>query len=165
LIVFSAAVVVVALSFLFQGGSAGDSDAADAQARISTVVVNDVRVRVSLAQTTEERNRGLGGWPSLEANEGMLFLFPKAQPLAFWMKDMLFPIDMIWIRDRLVVDVSRDVPLPEPGRSLPTYSPTEPADAVLEVLAGFAKAHGVAAGMPVEYFCLAPGIDADPAPC
>ena len=76
----------------------------------------------------------------------MLFLLADDSP-SFWMKGMRFPLDIVWIKDGRVVDVSADVPPPRgPNAPLPTYSPDRPANRALEVNAGWAADHGVAAG-------------------
>lgn len=111
-----------------------------------------VIVRVELAQTAEERARGLGGYAPLGAGEGMLFVFPEAGRHSFWMKGMTFALDIIWIRDGQVIHVLADVPPPRPGTAdseLPLYTPPAAARYVLEVPAGFAARWGIQAGSRV----------------
>jgi uncharacterized protein len=96
-----------------------------------------IRVSVEVARTPAARARGLSGHAPLGEDEGMLFLFDEADRYGFWMKDMLFPIDIIWIRDGVV------------DGALPSYAPREPADTVLEVRAGFAADRGVVPGLSV----------------
>lgn len=110
----------------------------------------NVAVKVEVADTPQTREKGLSGRESLAAGEGMLFIFPAPDTYIFWMKDMKFPIDIIWIRDREIVDIITDVPVPVPNQELSTYFPKFPADKVLEAGAGFAAAHGLRVGMPVE---------------
>jgi uncharacterized membrane protein (UPF0127 family) len=92
--------------------------------------------------------RGLGGRQSLPDDRGMLFVFPESGLHAFWMKDMLIPIDIIWISaEGQVVDVQ--TAQPEPGVADPQlkrYNPSGPARYVLEVRAGLAAEKGVRAG-------------------
>ena len=91
---------------------------------------------------------GLGGRQSLPDDRGMLFVFPEAGRHAFWMKDMLIPIDIIWISaEGRVVDVQ--TAQPEPGVADPQlkrYIPSGEAKYVLEVRAGLAAEKGVRAG-------------------
>ena len=111
-----------------------------------------VIVRVELAQTAEERARGLGGHAPLGADEGMLFVFPEPGRHSFWMKGMTFALDIIWIQDEQVVYVLPDVPPPRPGTpdsELPIYTPPAAANYVLEVPAGFAARWGIQAGSRV----------------
>ncbi len=121
---------------------------------------NDTVVYARLALTQEQRTKGLSGTPKLEADEGMIFVYATADLNPFWMKDMLFPLDMLWINENKVVDLKANVPAPEPGQSdfsLPIYMPSAPANFVLEVNAGWAEAHGVAVGSPVQ-ITLPPGV-------
>jgi uncharacterized membrane protein (UPF0127 family) len=119
----------------------------------SAVAMIDERisVRVEVADTDYTRERGLSGHAPLAADEGMFFIFNTASRNAFWMKEMLFPLDIIWIRENEIVDITTDVPPPTDfSQPLPLYRPMVPADKVLEVQAGFAKEHGLRLGMPVE---------------
>ena len=116
------------------------------------VVVLDERVRVSVdvVDTPATRERGLSGRPSLAAHEGMLFLFGHPGPQAFWMKEMRFDIDILWIRGDKLIGVAADARRPTPGAGLPLYRSPEPCDRVLEVLAGSAKRWGLAIGDAVR---------------
>jgi uncharacterized membrane protein (UPF0127 family) len=110
------------------------------------VHVGEATVLADIADDAESRQRGLSGRERLAADEGMLFLLPNDSP-SFWMKGMRFPLDIVWIRDGRVVDVSADVPPPRgPDAPLPTYSPDRPANRVLEVNAGWAEDHGIRRG-------------------
>jgi hypothetical protein len=92
--------------------------------------------------------RGLGGRESLPDDRGMLFVFPEPGRHTFWMKDMLIPIDIIWISaDGRVVDVQTARPEPGvPDPQLRRYNPNGEAKYVLEVRAGLAAEQGVQAG-------------------
>lgn len=115
-----------------------------------TVQVGDAPpIRVTVAATSASRERGLSGRAGLGENEGMLFLFPNAARHSFWMKDMRFPIDILWLENGVLVDLTTDVPVPGDGLPLAHYSPLTPVSAVLEVPAGYAKRHKLAPGMPV----------------
>ncbi len=114
------------------------------------VVIGDgLKVQVEVASTAQTREKGLSGRDGLEPGQGMLFIFLRPDKYTFWMKDMKFPIDILWIRDSELVDISTDVPVPVPGEELPHYFPMTPADKVLEVPAGFARANGLKTGMSV----------------
>ena len=114
------------------------------------VIDGRIRVRVEVADTMLAQERGLSGHAPLAADEGMVFLFDRPEKYAFWMKDMTFPIDIIWIMDGAIADITPDVPVPTPGVSLPTFAPKVPVDTVLEVNAGFARQHGLRIGLPVQ---------------
>lgn len=116
-----------------------------------TLSVGDTTVRVELARTPEERSKGLSGRAGIRAEEGMLFLFETKGFHQFWMKEMQFPIDIIWINDNKVVDISPNIPPPKEGETtLRLYRPKSPVDKVLEVQANFALSHGVSVGDKIE---------------
>lgn len=119
-------------------------------------------IRAEVAESFEARARGLSGRRHLPEGHGMLFVYPRAARHGFWMPDMHFDLDIVWIRGDRVVDVTRNVPHDPPGREggdLPVYRPAEPADRVLEVPAGTAARHGWGPGHAVEVERLPPADD------
>jgi hypothetical protein len=117
----------------------------------SAVVVHGekgpVRVSVELATTPQEQARGLMWRERLEPDHGMLFVFEEEEPLSFWMKNTPLPLDIIYIdRDGVVVSIARDT-IPFSTATIPSHAP---AKYVLEVVAGFARRHGVELGTKVE---------------
>lgn len=98
-------------------------------------VINSGSITAEIADTSAKRELGLGQREELAPRHGMYFPFPTTYKWVFWMKDMHFPIDAIWIKDGVVVDVTRNA-LPPIGEDIEKFSPTEPADAVLEINAG-----------------------------
>jgi len=112
---------------------------------------DDIKVKVRVAASVPSRERGLSGTESLAMDEGMLFLFGQSAKHQFWMKDMLIPLDAIWIMDGEIVDLTLGIQPPEPGQEIPIFSPLNEADTILEVPAGFAAQHGLRLGMPVTY--------------
>ena len=102
---------------------------------------------VELATDDLTRAQGLMFRDRLRENTGMLFLFPASQPQAFWMKNTLIPLDMVFLDDRgRIVDVQFDVP-PCRADPCPGY-PANPVVSryVLEVAAGIARKHGLGPG-------------------
>lgn len=97
-----------------------------------------------VANTEQEKITGLSNRPSLGSNEGMLFIYdPPAQP-SFWMKDMLFPIDIMWIDSRkAVIGIEHSV---SPETYPMSFQPPAPVKYVLEVRAGFSKERGISPG-------------------
>ena len=109
-----------------------------------TVTISGVAFTVDVADTPEKRFEGLSGRPVLEEGTGMLFIFQEERKHTFWMKDMRFPLDMVWINASCAVaNITTDVPSPPPDPDdsvLPTYSPSAPATYNLEINAGVAAA-------------------------
>jgi hypothetical protein len=113
---------------------------------------DNLAVAVEVAASDATRERGLSGRNRLETGHGVLFLFAQPAKYSFWMKDMRFPIDAIWIRDGKIVDLSIGIQPPQTDEEVPlSFSPIEAADAVLEVPAGFAAEHGLRLDLPVTY--------------
>ncbi len=106
-------------------------------------------LRVQVAKTPTTRERGLSGRESLASDEGLLFIFPTSGTHGFWMKDMNFPIDIVWINSsKKVVGISENV-APE---TYPTsFFPPKQIQFVLEVNAGTAKKSGLVVGAAVSF--------------
>ena len=117
------------------------------QPRYASVDFPDrTHVRAELAATEAEREHGLMQRTSLGALDGMLFVFDAPGLHAFWMKDTLIPLDMLWLdASGKVVSIAESVP-PCKTPECPTYPPRAAASYVLEVNAGFAKKHAVRVG-------------------
>ncbi len=107
-------------------------------------------VPVEISDSQDEQVRGLSGRDGLAPGSGMLFVYDDQKVRTYWMKEMRFSIDIIWIADGQVIGfVERAVPPIGPGDPLDLYRSPEPADRVLEVEAGFIEEHGVFIGQTV----------------
>lgn len=106
--------------------------------------IGPAKVRVAIADTPAERQQGLSGRKNLGPNEGLLFIFDKPGFYPFWMKEMNFPIDIIWLDgDWRVIDIDQYVP----PQSFPRlFQSREPVQYVLEVNAGFAQKNKIGFG-------------------
>jgi uncharacterized protein len=103
-------------------------------------------VQAEVAATEAEREHGLMMRTSLGDLDGMLFVFDAPGPHAFWMKDTLISLDMLWLSaSGRVVHIAESVP-PCKTAECPTYTPRAAASYVLEVNAGFAKKHKIRVG-------------------
>ena len=109
---------------------------------------------VELAVTGEEQALGLSGRAELAAGSGMLFVWAGESRRSFWMPDMNFPLDIVWIDgDCAVVAITREAPPQRPGQSraeLPRYV-VDGVQYVLEINAGEAALRGVKVGDGVEF--------------
>jgi uncharacterized membrane protein (UPF0127 family) len=113
------------------------------------LTVDGQTIYVSVADTESSRELGLGGRESLVADEGMLFIFPVEGNYPFWMKDMRFAIDMVWIRnDGTILYIQGGV---VPATYPESFAPkTGLARYVLELPAGYAIAHNIKVGDKVQ---------------
>lgn len=110
-------------------------------------------ISLAVMETPEEQARGLGGCTRIPKSSGMYFPMKPAREAIFWMKDMIIPIDIVWIKDGKVVGIERDVPnepLDTPDSQLTTYASPGEVDAVLEVGSGKAEEYGITEGAQVE---------------
>jgi uncharacterized membrane protein (UPF0127 family) len=108
-------------------------------------------IQVELAPDPATREQGLMYRDRMPEGRGMLFFFPVTSEYAFWMKNTLIPLDIIWIaEDRKVVHVKHGVP-PCQADPCPSYAPGVTARYVLEVGSGVARGHGVDAGVTLQF--------------
>lgn len=143
-----AALVVAGLSL----SKRRDPDACRLPAAVATVTTGSRELRVAIAATPAEQRRGLSGCKRLPANTGLYFPLGERVKPAFWMKDMVIPIDVVWLAGDAVIGVSDNIPPPQPGvpdEELPRYDPPAPVTAVLEVAAGEAQRLGLDVGRQV----------------
>lgn len=115
------------------------------------VTINNEKFHVEIAKTDKEKQIGLSNKEVLGANEGMLFLFDKPDYYSFWMKEMKFPIDIIFINGNKVTTIFSNA-LPPSGSegNLTIYQPKEKSDKVLEVNAGLAKELNLKEGSSID---------------
>ncbi len=113
------------------------------------IKINNTVVSIEVADTAATRSRGLSGREKLATDSGMLFVYPETKIYRFWMKEMKFPLDMIFINNGSVVDILKDVPAPELSKKeqdLIIYQPKTPINMMLEVNAGFADKNQIKVG-------------------
>lgn len=103
-----------------------------------------VNISVMVADTEKEWELGLSYFSSLSDHQGMLFVFPQVGIYGFWMKDMNFPIDIVWIDETLKIIGRNDNISPE---SFPkTFTPPGPVRYVIELPANSALRDGFLIG-------------------
>src|SRR3989338_5896892 len=101
--------------------------------------VGGEEIRVLVADTKMHRIQGWSNRKDMGGYGGMLFVFPSADQHTMVMRDMLFPLDIIWFNGRTIVDMAPNLP-PERGKSeaeLTPYFARLPSTLVLELPAGF----------------------------
>lgn len=124
------------------------------QIQNKAITINNTSINVEVADTQEKRVKGLSGRTSLDNNTGMLFVFDtKSINTAFWMKDMLIPLDIIWIKDGKIIKIDKNIPAPAsgtPDNKLIVYKPNQTVDFVLEVNAGFSDKNSIKVGQSLS---------------
>ncbi|MEK7571119.1 MAG: DUF192 domain-containing protein [Patescibacteria group bacterium] len=110
------------------------------------VTINEATYTAEIAQTDEQKEIGLSGRDSIADDRAMLFVFEKPGTYQFWMKDMKFPIDIIFINgDKIVSFVENTQPSPN-NDNLQRYAPEGTIDKALEVKAGTVQKSGFKKG-------------------
>ncbi len=113
-------------------------------------------VKLEVATTPEQIERGLMYRTSLAPDSGMVFIFHPARPVKFWMYHTLIPLDMCFVYQGRIVKIFENVQPchSEDPRQCPTYPQEDPGinvTEVIEVAGGYAKSHGIKEGDKVTY--------------
>lgn len=112
------------------------------------VTINDIKFNVELADDDNERAMGLMYRKQMDDDAGMLFIFPDSQYRAFWMKNTLIPLDILYFdHNRKLINVSENTPpCKNTTTRCPNYPSKKPAKYVLEINAGLSAKHGFKPG-------------------
>lgn len=113
-----------------------------------TITTPKGAITAEVADTKSSRELGLSGRPVMKDNEGLLFVFDVPGRYGFWMKDMIFPLDILWINENgIVVEIERKATV----ESYPkTFINAAPASYVLELNAGVAEKQGLFIGSKIK---------------
>ena len=113
---------------------------------IKSVCFNERCFNVMIADDSAERTKGLGGFEKLGVDEGMLFVFDEEGKHVFWMKDMNFALDLIWIdSDMKVVYIKKNVQVCD-VESCPVINANKESKYVFEINAGLTEEYGIKIG-------------------
>ena len=108
------------------------------------------KIKIELADTAKKRQLGLSGRKSISENDGMLFVFASSSKNnCFWMKDMNFAIDMVWLDDqKKVVTITQNV---GPETYPKSFCPDSPAKYGLELKSGNSNTKGITTGVELRF--------------
>lgn len=141
---------LLALSLPEPGGAPPDFHGGSARAAI---VAGGVAISARVAWAEDARYRGLTGVESLEDGEGMLFLYPHARPMRFWMAGCLIPLDIAFLDTDLRILSVKTCRPPRPGAPDGEIERAPSPGAVryvLEMGGGFFDRHGIGPGAQVQ---------------
>ena len=111
---------------------------------VGKMKIAETEIEVEISDTDEKRVRGLSGRDNLDYNKGMLFVFDSPDLHGIWMKDMKFPIDVIWLDEfREVVYIEKNM---TPDSFPKIFKTPKLALYVLEVRSGFVEENSVNTG-------------------
>lgn len=141
---------VVLIAMVFWGVTSNSkSDSVPNAGPIKQVHIGGKVLDVNLANTPALQEQGLSGVASLNKGTGMLFVFGEMGSRPFWMKDMNFPIDIIWIDENFKIVYIKSNATPESYPEI--FVPTVEAKYVLEVVSGFATENKIKEGETVLF--------------
>lgn len=118
----------------------------------ATIKIGGHEVRVLVANNHKHRLKGWSDKKDMGKYGGMLFVFPDFGQHAMVMRDMHFPLDIIWLDGNKIIDIAPNLP-PEPDVSedqLIVYRARAASTLVLELPAGFKDQYGLKIGDTVE---------------
>ncbi len=140
LLAFFSLIVVVIVFVLYQKLSSP----------VASIRTHEFQLLIARSET--DKQIGLSKHNSLPEDKAMVFIFEKPDYYRFWMKDMKFPIDIIFIKDNKIVKIYENAPiLKKSVTELPIYSPPEQIDKALEINAGLSKKLNFKIGDIVEF--------------
>lgn len=114
-----------------------------------SLVVSGKHISLMVVDSQEEREKGLGGMESLPENSAMLFIFQNEDIYNIWMKDMKFPIDIIWLNSsKKIVAIEENI---SPDTYPEIFSPGEKSFYVLETNAGFVEKNNLLTGNTLDF--------------
>lgn len=113
------------------------------------LIINNKAVSLTIADNEEERHSGFGGVDSISDNQAMLFVFDKPDQYGFWMKDMKFPIDIVWLNEnKEIIFIKENV---SPDTYPNTFIPSSKALFVIEFNAGFVSRNNIKVGNLINF--------------
>lgn len=119
------------------------------RSRFNTLEIGGQSFTLEVANTQASRELGLGERASLPYNRGMLFVFARSASECFWMKDMHFPLDMVWANaSKQIIYIKSNV---SPNTYPASFCPSKPALYVIELNAGVAANTGMRVGETLDF--------------
>ena len=119
------------------------------EGKLIPISIGNISLQASVADTPETRQQGLSGTPFLPEGIVKLFVFDSNGMWGFWMKDMNYPIDIIWLNEnREVIYIA---PAVSPDTYPASFTPPTPARYVIETTSGFAASYEIKTGTVVSF--------------
>lgn len=129
-----------------------NANVTDSEYLKGSALLNNYKILVDIALTDKQVQDGLAIKNSLNENEGMLFFLGEPRKASFWMKNMKFPIDIIWLNEKFsIVHIEQELQPCESVFYCKSYKPNSEALYVLETIAGFTKKHNLQIGDNVDF--------------
>lgn len=118
----------------------------------ATATIKEQEFKVEVADDDKERAKGLSDRNSLDKDRGMVFVFEKKGNYGFWMRNVKFPLDLIYISDNKITDIFKNAePKSENDENIPIFTPENEANFVLEINGGLSDEYGFTVGDEVVF--------------
>jgi uncharacterized protein len=140
LLVLSAAMILIC--------GPAEAQGPEAAPKFKKILVGKIPLRVEVVDTLEKQERGLMFRQSLPENEGMLFVYREPQELAFWMRNTIIPLDIVFVgADGIILNIHQARPLDESV----LYRSAGAAKYVIETNQGWFSRHGIRPGDRITF--------------
>lgn len=136
---------------------------AEAVSKVPLATIGKNKIKLEVACTPYEIQRGLMFRTSMPEDAGMVFIFHPEREVAFWMKNTLIPLDMLFIKDGKILKICQNVP-PCKKDPCPNYPEEGPilVTEVVELNGGYTQRHGIKEGDKITFEFLAPPTSQQP---
>lgn len=115
--------------------------------------IGEAVLQIEIADSPAARAQGLSGRKNLSENAGMLFVFEQSGYYNFWMPDMKFSLDIIWIdEENTIIGFAENAPPLIDKKNVVLYQPPSPVKYALEVNAGFVAKHNIVVGQKIQFY-------------
>ncbi|MEI6316247.1 MAG: DUF192 domain-containing protein [bacterium] len=146
---FAIVIAVLSLPFIFNTKKLSTAITIAPISFTHSLLIGRQEITVAFAMTPFEQQQGLSGTKNLSVDHGMLFIFEKPIIPSFWMKDMNYPLDIIWIdSNKKIIGVSENL---DPKTYPQTFAPASNILYVLEVPAGFYRTNYLKMGDTISF--------------
>lgn len=116
---------------------------------VTSISFDDNKILAEVVRSIPDKQKGLGGRDTIGSPGAMLFIYDRPDPACFWMKDMRFAIDIVWLdADKKVVSIKERV---SPSTYPESFCPKEPAQYVLELPEGKSQELGLHSGLQLQF--------------
>ena len=117
---------------------------------VKILLPDHTELTLEIAESAPQLSKGLSGRASLDQNHGIIFLFEESAQHRFWMKEMEFPLDFIWLEGESIVELRANVGDPLTVGKILDVVPDAPFNRVIEVNAGTIKKHHLTIGQTIN---------------
>lgn len=115
----------------------------------TTLAIGQAQLKAQVVVDEAERTKGLSGSKPLVDDQAMLFVFPAEDTWGIWMKEMNYPIDVVWLdKDKIVQHIVENA---QPSSYPSIFRPAQPMRYVLEMKAGTVKHKSITIGARAEF--------------